>query len=503
MVQVEPCVPRDPFEAASSLANSLLGVPPLQRRGGRSCRMDAAFGTVSWPLNPFAATTDGYFGSGLALMHERTLVDYCSFQMTAQGRSLLQAQVLDGTGAGRRPPPWNPWMVDTLRPAVTCPLCMRESWERFGVVAWFWPHHAPFVSACWRHAVRLVHASELAVASRVTALQSASHAELAFARDSVSVCQLGRDRCAAARWLGEAMAAAGFRHANGEFRAKEFCAALQDFCGRQLSSLALARASASPRFGRRILSWINGQTDSISPVGVVLTLGCLREAVTTAVPVYSKGQPHRPRCRGWRGRYRAIEINIDGRHRYLRSDMEHLLRRGCSCGQVAALCHVSASTVWRHVKDRNLRDLIERLQEERCRREARTAWQKVRSRFPHASRNQLREREPRAYRWLVTHDKGWLSRQPAAYKTLKGWRRGVLKTAGSGSKILARLRSAIRTIEQNGRVTRAALCRELDVSPYILQRWSTASQRVARLLESVFDRRTSDDRLRRRDSTRC
>ncbi|WP_116347200.1 TnsD family Tn7-like transposition protein [Cupriavidus taiwanensis] len=491
MEQMVTCVPRDPFEAASSLANSLLGAPPLQRRAGRWCSMDVAFGTVSWPLNLLAAVTESFFGTGVQLMRERSLVDYCRFQLAAQGRSQLESRVLDGTGVMRQPP-WAPWMVDTLRPRMACPICARENWEQFGVFAWLWPHQAPFVSACWRHGIRLVRASDVAGSFCRTRMQSASQDELAFARDSISICQLGQELLTTALWLNEAMAVAGFRHPNGEFCDKQFCAFLREYCSRHMTSLALSKSFASPRFGRRVLAWIAGRVATISPVVVVVTLGCLREAGTTAMPAYSRRKPHQHQSRGWPGRYRCIDLFIDGRRHFSRKDIEKLLRQGCSCRQVAGLCHVSASTVWRYVEQRNLWGTVRRLQENRCRLEARSAWRGVRSRFPNASRNQLREREPRAYRWLMAHDKRWLLSQPAAYEPLNGWRRGVLKTPGSHSKILARLRSAIRTIEQNGRITRSALCRELGVSAYMLQRWRTASGSVARLLDSTFARPRRD-----------
>lgn len=487
MERVVACVPRDSFEAASSLANSLLGVPPLQRRGGCSCNMNLAFGTVSWPLDLLAAVTENFFGTGFQLMRDRSLVDYCRFQLTLQRRSEMESRVLNGIGAVRLPP-WAPWMVDTLHPAMACPMCARDSWEQFGAIAGLWPHQAPFVSACWRHGCRLARASEIAATSARTLMQSASQDELAFALDSVRICHFGVDPTTAALWLNEALASADFRHPNGKFRAKQFCDFLRDYCSRHISSLALSKAFDSPRFCRRILMWITGQVETISPVALVVTLGCLREAGTVAMPIYSRRKPHQRRSRGWPGRYRSIDLCIDGRHRFSRDDMEELLWRGCSCRQVAGLCHVSASTVWRYVEQRNLWSTVRQLHENRCRREARAAWQHVRSRFPNASRNQLREREPRAYRWLLAHDKSWLQSLSATYRPLDGWRRGVLKTPGSHKKILARLRRAIRTIEEADRVTRAALCRELGVSSYTLERWCAASGSVAQLLDSVLGR---------------
>lgn len=486
----QPCVPRDSFEHAASLGRSLLGPPPLIRRGGRSCARELAYGTANWPLNVIVAYAGGFYGTAEAMLRERTLVDYCKFQIAPEHRPWLDAYALDGTGF-YRPSPMMPWLVAELRKPSACPLCDMEAWILRGLVADYWPHMAPLVSACWRHGVALVDRRLVQGEVRESRPNIASDAQVHYAQNVLLLRELARDMRDAAHHFAQHLNEAGYCHANGEYRVGRFSQSLQRYAQAQFGGHPICKAMAALSSTRAILRWIRAEGNAtVHPAMMVVVLGFLQ---SDALPVGLASQsthPHRRDREGWQGRYRNPRLVINDQRTFDKDDIERLLRRGVPCAQVAEFCKVSTSTVWRVVKERNLRQCIRALQLERCRKEARDAWTRARKRFPAASRNHLRKQESRAYKWLQKHDREWMETQPSEYLPPAGWSRSAIPTAEASVLLVSRLCNAIELVRSQhpaGRCSISALCRALSITRYMLLTWAQASAEVAALLADEMD----------------
>jgi hypothetical protein len=224
MMPGEFCIalPHDPFEAASSLAAHVLGHPPYIRRGGIAREPDLAYGTVTVALDDLANVASGFFGTAEELLQQRTLVNYCAFQMTPTMREAFRRRVRTGAGT-IRPSGRAPWMVATYPGNLACPLCELTAWNEYGTRAMLWPHRAPLVRACWRDGAQLVPtlpgAEPCYPADRV---REATTAQRQFALDTVMVCQLGVNCEQAALEFEAQIAAAGVRRSSGTFATAQF-----------------------------------------------------------------------------------------------------------------------------------------------------------------------------------------------------------------------------------------------------------------------------------------
>jgi len=354
------------------------------------------------------------------------------------------------------------------------------------------------VQACWRDGALLVPMLQGPEHRYpVDCVREASVAQRQFARDTVMVCELGTDCEQAALEFGAQIAAAGERWASDTYATAQFCRSFGEFCAAQFDDMALHRYLSRPRAGQDVLRWVRSAGATfIPPILLVLLLGWLRFAAqSTAI---TRPAPHPPqrgrtlkrRVRGWAGRYSRVRLPVDGRRRYGQADTERLLQAGCTYAQIARLCRISESTVSRYVTARGLGPLAAQARVERKRTEVRGAWTRACHRYPNRSRNAIRILEPRAYRWLVTHDKAWLRQQCQAFERRHGWRRGLLPTPGSAAIIAARIRRVHRTIltiHWKARCTRSALCRALGVTPYLFDRWRKASPLIAAAVKKALE----------------
>lgn len=445
-----------------------------------------------------ANCASGFFGTADELLNQRTLGNYCVFQMTPLMREAFRRYLRTGAGAmrlsGRAP-----WMVATYPGDFCCPLCEQEAWNEFGTRATFWPHRAPMVRACWRHGVQLVPiCSGPEPCYAADCLREASAAQQQFARDTVMVCQLGASCEQAAVEFQAQLAAAGMLRPNGTYATKQFSRSFSRFCMTQMDDPALHRLFDHPRLGRGVLRWVrSGGEAFISPLLLVLLLGWLRLAAqsTAIIPLPPPPSPQRGRTlsrrvKGWAGRFSRARLPVDGRRRYDQSDIEWLLRSHCTVAQIAALCRISESTVSRYISAHGLKPLAVAARIEQRRPDVRRAWQRACHRYPDRSRNAIRALEPRAYRWLITHDKVWLRQQCQAFERAKGWRRGPLPTPGSAATIAAQVRRVHRSLSsgrRKARCTRSALCRALGVTPYLFDRWRKASPLIAQAIQEALD----------------
>lgn len=497
--QICVALPHDPFEAASSLAAHVLGHPPYIKRGGISRESDLAYGTVTVALEELANVASGFFGTVGELLAQRTLVNYCAFQMTPAMREAFRERAKTGGGfirsSGRAP-----WMIAMPPNDLVCPLCEQAAWDRYGTRAMLWPHRAPLVRACWRHDVQLVPAvwgAEPCYAG--DSVRQATDAQRQFAMDAVMVCQLGVNCEHAALEFEAQLSAAGVRRSSGTYATAQFSRSFQEFCIAQFDDPALHRFFGRPRLGRGILQWVRSAgADFIPPILLVLLLGWLRlaarsSAISSPLPTpqnLQRGRKMKRRMTGWAGRYSRARLPVDGRKRYEQSDIERLLQARCTVAQIAVLCRTSESTVSRYVSAHGLKSLATAARIQQRRSEVRRAWTRVCKRYPGRSRNAIRKLEPRAYRWLITHDKAWLRQQCQTYEQKKGWRRALLPTPGSAATIAAQVRRAHRAMmsgHRKPRCTRAALCRALGVTPYLFDRWQKASPLIAKAIQRALE----------------
>ncbi|GJG94343.1 TnsD family Tn7-like transposition protein [Cupriavidus pauculus] len=500
MMSGEICValPHDPFEAASSLAMNVLGHPAYIKRGGISREPDLAYGTVTVALEHLANVASGFFGTADELLAQRTLVNYCAFQMTPAMREAFRQRARTGGGAIRHPSR-APWMIATYPGNVVCPLCEIASWNEYGTRSMLWPHRAPLVQACWRHGVQVVPMLPGAEPRYpADCVREATAAQWQFAQDTVMVCQLGANCEQAALEFQMQLAAAGVRRSSGTYATAQFSRSFREFCMTRIGVPALHRYFIRPCFGRHVLHWVRSAgVTFIPPFLLVLLLGWLRLAAqSTAIslllppPQYpQRGRTLKRRVTGWAGRYSRARLPVDGRKRYDQSDIERLLNAHCTYAQIAGLCRISESTVSRYVTVHGLRSLATMARVEQVRSDVRRAWIRACQRYPSRSRNAIRKLEPRAYQWLITHDKAWLRRQCQAFAHRKGWRRALLPTPGSAATIAAQVRRVHRAIlsgRRKARCTRAALCRALGVTPYLFDRWRKASPLIAEAIKKAL-----------------
>ncbi len=479
--------PRDRFEAASSIADTLFGAAPRVRLGGRMARPEIAYGTVTWPLALLSACGDGYYGSSEQLL-ARTLVPYCQFQYMPPGREALRRRAIHGE-AGFRSPPWAPWLVGDPPDRKACPLCLAHSWRTLGIDAVVWPHLAPMVQACWRHGVQLITGSAARSPDEHHWVpKPASARAIAFANDTVAVCELGRSVEDAARAFDARLAECGLRRPDGTFRTTAFARYYAAYADGYIEDPALRRMVVRPWAARTVLHWIrHGGDETLHPVLLVVLVGFLRAAGESTLATFAtaagRGQASRAGRKRAFGQDNAERLPVDGRRHYGLADVPVLLHAGCSCQQAARLCHVNASTVYRFIERHALWDVVATQRHARLRVRARRTWRTLRAKYPQASQNALRKREPQAYAWLRRYDREWLLSQRGPYCFANGWHRSVLPTQGSPAAALARVRRAICGLRARGArppYSCAALCREIGISPHVLKTWENASMRIAR-----------------------
>jgi hypothetical protein len=491
-------LPHDPFEAASSLATHVIGSLPYIRYGGFERDADLAYGTVTVALAQLAAFASGFFGTADDILAQRTLTNYCTFQMMPPMREAFRQRVKTGQGV-IRPSGRAPWMIATYPGNLVCPVCEPAAWHEYGTRAIFWPHRAPMVRACWRHGVQLVPmASGPEPNYPAECVREAGPAQSQFARDTVMLCQLGADCGQAAIGFEAQLAAAGVLRENGTYATAQFCRSFRTFCKHALDAPALQGVFDRPLFGQNVLHWVRCSGERyIAPLLLVLLLGWLRLAArSTAVsPLPAPAHPRRGRIikretSGWAGRYSVTPLSVDGRKHYGKADIERLLRAHCTYLQIATLCRMRPRAVHQFIADAGLRPLAVATRFAERRAAARRAWQSACQRHPGGSQRAIRKLEPRAYGWLVTNDKAWLLQQHQKTEAAKGWRRALLPTAGSAATIAEQVRQAGRTLSaasRTGRCSKAGLCRALGVTPYLLERWRSASPLIATAIKRALE----------------
>lgn len=486
---VAPLIAWDMAESAASLSIRAMGLPPMQRKGGRRCAPDLAYGTVSWAVDTLAALGNGFYGTADNLLDSQSLLNYSAIAMKLEGRVALRKRARTGVGSAREAS-WAPWQLASVGQQMACPVCRGEAWRTIGMPAECWAHRAPLVLGCWRHGVMLVPQEGFADLTVQTQRPCKAPQDiLTFAENTVRLCRLAKSIRETAAHFRNLLAEADFMRENGQFYAARFREAFAAYGRNYAHEPALRKATQAQLAGRAVLDWVRSAGDDpVHPVYLVLALGMLEEAA--AAPAASFLPRRRTvqvnRQGAWSARPMQSTRVLDGRSRYGRSDIPYLAAQGCEPAEIASLCRLSRDIVWRTVRVNNLRPLIQKARHERLRLGARQAWRDVREQHSSCSSNVLRGLEPRAFRWLWEHDRGWLQSQRAEFTPTTGWRRKVLPTAGSRQRILAKLRRAAVSQQAAGsRCTRIGLSRALSITPYVLKQWAQASAEVAELLSEL------------------
>ncbi|WP_459569849.1 TnsD family Tn7-like transposition protein [Cupriavidus sp. 8B] len=160
---------------------------------------------------------------------------------------------------------------------------------------------------------------------------------------------------------------------------------------------------------------------------------------------------------------------------------------GCTCADVARLCRISIDAVYRYVRKNHLRAHINAAQRRRLTVEARTVWLRLLRRFPRAAANRLERIEPRAFRWLYRNDIVWLREHwPDLPVRRQSKRADATAPHGQDAAMCARIRMARKVLKADSssrRPSLAALCRQLGVTEYGLQR----ARRWRRVEKAVRD----------------
>lgn len=166
------------------------------------------------------------------------------------------------------------WVVERLLRDRVCPECETEAWL-VGLRATLCPHQIDFVTACWKHGIRLVRRTTGARppggrrAGTVTAL------ELAYARSAFNVWQAGIDVAGLATRLRTELADRGYFYENRECRVSKLGNDLQEFVA-PFPNARLRKMIRGDFCSRQLFQWIEGRRAGIQPPKVVVLDAFLR-----------------------------------------------------------------------------------------------------------------------------------------------------------------------------------------------------------------------------------
>lgn len=497
---LSPVSPRPPFEAASSVTASFFELAP--RGSGLLSPIQAltrhAYATVSYPLAPLSRLLGEVLGTTEDLLEQRTLYGYCAIGMPPSGRERLRAKLLFGTGRATvwRLPSWLPEAGGAIR---ACPVCQPRTLQEFGVVALLSPHFGPFVEACWEDGMRLDECSlQTADMVRHDRIRLATPDAIDFARASFDLNRFGLRPDETRQSLADALDAAGYRHANGDFRAALFARDYLRFAVSHAPPSLATLLARSPSLITGVLRWIEHDERRLHPLFLVMLYWFLfgvRPDVQSA-PIPNKVPAKHPsRQRGWGAKKRGGigPCPVDQRHHFDRSNVRELLIRGCTCAETARLCRVSQATVHRYVRQHGLRSTVNRALEARCRAIVRKAWLAACRRHPTWSANHLARAEPRAQPWLRRHDAAWLANhRPPRSPRARGMpiERRAEAPRGREAVIVARISAALAgrapslaDLDGLQSISIRKLCCALGMSEYAMQcaeRWPRVRAAIAR-----------------------
>jgi hypothetical protein len=478
---IAPLLPRHPFEMASSLANEMFGMLPPLANNERRARL--AHGTISWPLNKLAALGDGFYGDVGELVNTRTLLNYCRFSMAPVRFERLRRRAIDGTvschtGDGT--------VISDYRPPMVCPLCEQEALQDFGTVALLWPHQAALVDACWKHGVLLAEfhgATDYGMAVRNVKI--ASKEEVEFACDIVALCEWGQDiECAIAN-INERVRNAGFKYGNGSFCRAKLIESFQAHVRKNVRSPMLHQIGMGPYTIHRIVRFLTQCYGYIQPVLLAIFLRFLRQVSPMAVaslpnPSYARS-PSSP-AHAWS----AFDEPTLKQPECL--DAVALRLKGYSGTAVGAIKGMKLSTVNQRVYQSGRQAEVRRARVLFLRRTARAAWKSAYLKHGRVAVGIVASAEPRAYVWLMAHDRDWLLSN-SFYAPRKTRLRGVYRLPEQQRRVVARLKRAVEVLAGAGQVLPLryqAVLDEAGMSNAFCRFWILSSPEFARAVRPLF-----------------
>lgn len=470
---IAPLFPRHPCETASSIANDLFGEPLMSQTEMQG--MNIADGTVSWPLRKLSALGDGFFGDTEQLICFRTLLNFRRFSMSVDLFEAVKCRAIEGVSFyGQQRGQYR-----DLRPPMVCPLCEQEALAQYGTLALFWPHQAPLVDTCWQHGVRLVkrHVAYDAKA-QLRGAKRAPLGELEFARDVVSVCEMGRDLDDAAATIVARLRDTGFQYANGRFCRTALTDRFQAYVEMQIKNPLLQRIGKGEYAVHVLLNFV-GTRKSISPVLLALFLGFLRKAGTTAAAVLPNSKYASLPSGTW------STAKEPKRSRPERHGALALLLQGYSVSAVAGIKGMKRPAVegWRSGRKVE----VQQARFSFLRRTARAAWKAAYRRQRNVGVTIAAVSEPRAYYWLLKHDREWLSSHSINHLHVpKAF--GTFRIPEQQRRMVGNLESAVAALVKAGRrppLSFATVANEAGIGAAQLWAWMRKDANVVRAVRPL------------------
>lgn len=468
---IAPLFPRHPRETASSIANDLFGEPLMSQT---QINMDA----VSWPLRKLAELGDGFYGDTEQLICFRTLLNFRRFSMSIDVFEAVKCRVIEGVSFyGPR------GQYRDVRPPMVCPLCEQEALAQYGTLALLLPHQAPLVDACWQHGVRLVkrHVAD-DVKSKIRRAKSAPAGEVEFARDVVTVCEMGHDLDVAAATVLARLRDAGFQYANGEFRRTALTDRFQAYVEMQIKNPLLQKIGEGQFAVTRLLNFVGKNRGSISPVLLGLFLGFLRKTSSTAVAVLPNSSYARLQSGTWST---SVQPQLIRPERY---DALALRLMGYSGAAVAAIKGRKQTTVDCKVYRSGRKVEVRQARLAFLQSTARAAWKAAYRRQGNVGVSIVAVTEPRAYIWLLKHDRKWLSSHSLHYTPVhKPF--GMFRIPEQQRRVAANLQSAMAAlVKAGGRLPLSlkSVANEAGIGAARLRAWMRQDADLLRAVRPLF-----------------
>jgi len=230
-------------------------------------------GTVSIPLRELQAIVGPEILNIEQWIRDHSLFGYERLNLSEAVAESLRKRIETGFGKLAHTK-FAHWIVERLLRDRVCPKCETEAWLA-GLRATLCPHQIDFVTACWKHGIRLVrrtvgaHPPSGRRGGKVTAL------ELAYARSAFNVWQEGIDVTKLATRLRTELDNLGYFHDNGRCRVSKLGRDLQEFIA-PFPNARLRKMIRGDLCSRQLFQWIEGRRTGIQPPKVVVLDAFLR-----------------------------------------------------------------------------------------------------------------------------------------------------------------------------------------------------------------------------------
>ncbi|GJG94344.1 hypothetical protein [Cupriavidus pauculus] len=478
---IAPLFPRHPYEAASSIANDLLGIQPRLNPNGKESSY-LSYGTVSWPLQKLAELGHGFYGDVDQLFNTRTLLNYDRCAMSIERFEKLRRRAIDGSNTRASD---GSYLYGDVRSPKVCPLCAQVSMASYGTHALLWPHQAAFVDACWQHGVRLVHVhGKPTYADVLGRVAQAAAWEVELARNVVLLCEMARDVDGMAASISERVRAAGFQYQDGLLCRNRLREAFLSYVGKEIHSPLLQAIACNERAALRILRLLTQNRALVPPILLTIFLGFLHklDASAAAVLPSSHCASRRPRVGTWSAAQQPTLSRPE------RNGVVALRLKGYSGPAAAAIKGMSSAWGFEKVSKSGRQADASQARHTFLRRTARAAWKTAFQRLGDLGVAAVAKAEPRAYRWLREHDREWLLTRNIDASAAR-MTNAAFRLPEQQSRIAANLRDAIAALIEGGRGVPLNCCevlREAGIRRSAFRLWMFADEGFARAMWPLF-----------------